>query len=52
MEAIVPPEEYYAFHLQLIYHGRAICKARNPLCEQCPITQYCDYYAALANDSK
>jgi endonuclease III len=47
MEAIVPPEEYYPFHLQLIYHGRAICKARNPNCEQCPIQQYCDYYAAL-----
>lgn len=52
MEAIVPPEEYYPFHLQLIYHGRALCKARNPLCEQCPITQYCDYYAALHQDYK
>jgi endonuclease-3 len=44
MEAIVPPEEYYPFHLQMIYHGRAICKARGPLCERCPITAYCDYY--------
>ena len=52
MEAIVPPEEYYPFHLLLIYHGRAICKARNPQCEQCPITQYCDYYAALHQDAK
>lgn len=47
MEQIVPPEEYYAFHLQLIYHGRAICKARSPKCEECPIQQYCDYYQAL-----
>lgn len=47
MEAIVPPEEYYAFHLQLIYHGRAICKARNPKCEECPIKQYCEYYQNL-----
>lgn len=44
MEAIVPPQEYYAFHLQLIWHGRAICKARNPQCERCPIRQHCDYY--------
>lgn len=47
MEAIVPPEEYYAFHLQLIYHGRAICKARNPKCEECPIKHYCEYYQNL-----
>jgi len=44
MEAIVPPEEYYAFHLQMIYHGRALCKARNPLCERCPLQAHCDYY--------
>ena len=51
MEAIVPPEEYYAFHLQLIYHGRALCKARNPQCEVCPIKQFCDYYQSLDEQS-
>lgn len=44
MEAVVPSEEYYAFHLQLIYHGRAICKARNPQCAVCPLQAYCNYY--------
>lgn len=52
MEAIVPPEEYYTFHIQLIYHGRAICKARKPQCETCPIKLTCDYYASLKNESK
>lgn len=44
MEAIVPPEDYYSFHLQLIYHGRRVCKARAPLCSLCPIQPWCDYY--------
>lgn len=44
MEAIVPPKDYYAFHLNLIQHGREICKARRPECERCPLTAYCDYY--------
>lgn len=44
MEAIVPPDQYYAFHLNLIQHGREICQARRPQCERCPLTAYCDYY--------
>ncbi len=48
MEAIVPPDDYYAFHLNLIRHGREICHARKPLCEQCPLRPYCDYYQAIA----
>lgn len=44
MEAIVPPSDYYAFHLNLIKHGREVCQARRPKCERCPLTAYCDYY--------
>jgi endonuclease-3 len=44
MEAIVPSEDYYAFHIHLITHGRKICQARAPKCERCPLTDYCDYY--------
>lgn len=44
MEEIVPPKDYFAFHIQLIQHGRNVCKARNPQCERCPLTHVCDYY--------
>lgn len=32
-----------AHHL-MIFHGRRICKARSPLCEKCPVSEYCIYY--------
>jgi endonuclease-3 len=44
MEAIVPPADYYAFHLNMIAHGRAVCRARQPNCDQCPLTAHCDFY--------
>lgn len=45
LEAIVPPEQRYSFHIYLIWHGRQICKAQRPLCELCPLTSMCEYYA-------
>lgn len=34
-------------HHQIIFHGRRMCKARNPLCEECPISSYCFYFKKL-----
>ncbi|MGP8051916.1 MAG: endonuclease III [Desulfobaccales bacterium] len=41
--ALVPKERWTRFSLQLIWHGRAICTARNPQCPRCPLLPYCDY---------
>lgn len=40
----LPPEELIEAHILLIRHGRAICRARNPKCEECPLRNYCRYY--------
>lgn len=38
---LIPPQQWgHTSHL-LIYHGRAICKARKPQCELCPIEREC-----------
>ena len=39
--ALVPKKDWIIFPHLLIAHGRAICKARNPLCDQCVIEKYC-----------
>jgi endonuclease III len=33
------------FSLLLTSHGRAICKAKKPLCPVCPIRHQCEYFA-------
>jgi endonuclease-3 len=42
MEGLLPPETYYAAHLNIIRLGREICHARKPECEKCPIRALCD----------
>ncbi len=44
MEALVPAEQHYSFHIQLILHGREICHARRPDCANCPLRAHCDWY--------
>ncbi|HEY0099523.1 MAG TPA: hypothetical protein VGB76_11290 [Pyrinomonadaceae bacterium] len=43
MNRLVPPGKFYSFHVNLIRHGRALCRPRDPLCQRCPIVEYCDY---------
>ena len=35
LEHMVPSDAIYQFHLNMIEHGRRVCKARNPRCDQC-----------------
>lgn len=43
------PEEFVATaHHWLILHGRYVCTARNPHCDECGITAYCRHFAAQA----
>ncbi len=44
LEDLVPPEWSHSFHLNVIEHGRQVCKAQRPLCERCGLQKYCDYF--------
>jgi endonuclease-3 len=43
LEALFPPETFYAVHLNLIRLGREVCGARKPNCPACPLRRLCDY---------
>jgi endonuclease-3 len=38
---LVPEKEWINFSHRLIWHGRKVCKARTPLCEQCRLAPLC-----------
>lgn len=40
---IVPQSLWTKFSHWLILHGRSVCIARRPKCDQCPIRKYCDF---------
>jgi endonuclease-3 len=41
LTALLPPEEWGAFSLRLILHGRAVCQARRPRCAECILADLC-----------
>lgn len=41
MEAQVPPNRVYEYHVLLITHGRQTCKAQRPLCVECALANLC-----------
>jgi endonuclease-3 len=41
--AMLEPDQMYEAHVNLIHHGRAICHARNPEHERCPVRARCRF---------
>jgi len=52
MEKLLPPETYYAAHLNLIRLGRELCHPRKPACPACPVNELCEYYLGGKTGSK
>jgi endonuclease-3 len=41
LQKLYDPKDYLSIHILLISLGRTHCKARNPLCNQCPVNMLC-----------
>ena len=46
LRAALPPEEANDFCHRMVLHGRALCIARKPACDRCPLRSLCDYGSA------
>lgn len=40
----VPVEKRYSFHLNLIEHGRKVCKSRSTYCLECCLRELCNFF--------
>jgi endonuclease-3 len=50
--ALFPQEQWGDLTDVLIAHGRTTCDAKKPLCEVCPLTSLCRYYATTVKKPK
>jgi len=41
---IFPENVWNDVNLTFIFHGRTVCKPQKPLCDKCPINNYCKYF--------
>ena len=44
LRKVLPPEESSRFCHCIVLHGRAVCEARKPACEECCLRTQCQYY--------
>jgi endonuclease III len=43
LRELIPPEKSGMFCHRLVWHGRAVCKARSPMCEDCCLHELCAF---------
>ena len=44
LRKVLPPEESNDFCHRLVLHGRAVCMARRPACQNCTLRPWCDFF--------
>jgi endonuclease-3 len=43
LERIVPEDAFYRFHMNMVAHGRKVCRAQSPRCSECVLRGVCVY---------
>jgi len=51
MLRVTPPEDAYELHVNLITHGRTLCRPARPKCTECALRRMCPYARANRNST-
>jgi DNA (cytosine-5)-methyltransferase 1 len=43
---LIPPNLRYSLHVNLLVHGREICRSPRPLCDRCELRNFCSTFRA------
>jgi endonuclease-3 len=43
LQALTDPEDVYELHVNMLRHGRRLCRPQRPLCPECPLLRLCPY---------
>ncbi|MGE0886823.1 MAG: endonuclease III [Blastocatellales bacterium] len=43
IERLIPPGKSYSLHINLILHGRKVCRPQNPKCVECSLIEHCEF---------
>ncbi|MCI0473704.1 MAG: endonuclease III, partial [Ignavibacteria bacterium] len=47
LKGIIPPKEQFHFSMRIGEHGRQICQAKKPKCDECFLSDLCDYVKTI-----
>ena len=50
LRKVLPPEESSDFCHRMVLHGRAVCVARRPDCQNCTLRPWCDHFQKSVRD--
>ena len=52
LEDITPADLVYPLHIEMIRHGRALCRPTNPKCDRCPVREECLFYETVVEPAR
>jgi endonuclease-3 len=51
LRALSDPADVYELHVNMLRHGRRLCKPKRPLCGECPLLRLCPYGRGVVAES-